>query len=384
MREGMPLTDGSEPDLTVVVPPDGSLAEVAERLVQEVRRAHGIELSIQPGDHATGQLHTRHAIALGCLADNPFIEALYRRWNCLVDRWYPGSGGWVIQTITSPFRHGEHVILLGGSDAMGVQAAVSRWIEYESLETLDATRTRLPWQFEVQLGANHLPLPEDRIDVMGTSASMVATPESELPSHPYESGWISQQTSGPAQQHLLRLGMYGPHADNFHLSRSSQLGLRYLYTGHEDDAKAYRDALLAEARAGVIAKLYHYKSLRMFQLWGLLAPCPVFSDAEREEISDAMRDYLLQESGIAQIDAIRSASIPTQIFSRHHACEALNLWAGADWLWRQTGKSRWLEDRAVADAYFDSQAGTDVPLTGLTEGYASYLEVVLESIWKPS
>ncbi|HCQ04124.1 MAG TPA: hypothetical protein DIT99_27085, partial [Candidatus Latescibacteria bacterium] len=60
------------------------------------------------------------------------------------------------------------------------------------------------------------------------------------------------------------------------------------------------------------------------------------------------------------------------------ACDALNLWIGADWLWRQTGASQWIEDRSVADAYFEAQAGTDVPLTGLTEGYATYLEVYLE------
>ena len=60
------------------------------------------------------------------------------------------------------------------------------------------------------------------------------------------------------------------------------------------------------------------------------------------------------------------------------ACDALNLWVGADWLWRQTGKACWLEDRSVSDAYFEAQTGTDVPLTGLTEGYATYLEVYLE------
>jgi hypothetical protein len=370
---GITFAEDARPAVTVVVPPDGSLDDEASRIVQAVRRCHDVEIEILSGDRAVQQLPTKHAIALGCLADNPFIETLYRRWNCLVDRWYPGEAGWVIQTITSPWRHGEHVLLLGGSDATALHTAVSEWIE-----TLDEGSTQITWRLKVQLGREHLPLPEDRIDVMGTSASMVATPESALPTQPYESGWTSEQASGPAQQHLLRLGMYGPHADNFHLSRSSQLGLRYLYTGREEDAQGYRRALLAEARAGVVAKLYHYKSLRMFQLWGLLAPSPVFTDDDREEISSAIRDYLLNESGIAQIDAIRSASIPTQIFSRHHACEALNLWAGADWLWRQTGESRWLADRAIADAYFESQAGTDVPLTGLTEGYASYLEVVLE------
>ena len=260
-------------------------------------------------------------------------------------------------------------MLLGGSDRQGVRGATDRFIE--QLKTNE--KGHISWQYEVQLGEGHLPLPEDRLDCLGTAASPILTPESDLPERPYESGFVG----GSARDHLLRLGMYGPHADNFHLCRASQLGLRYLYTGRVEDAERYRQILLEEVRSGVVQKLYHYKSVRMFQLWALLSDCPVFDD-DREEISRAIRVYLLEESGVANMDAIREVSKEVEIFSRHHACDALNLWVGADWLWRQTGESRWLDSRAVADAYFEAQAGTDVPLTGLTEGYASYLEVYLE------
>ena len=124
--------------------------------------------------------------------------------------------------------------------------------------------------------------------------------------------------------------MYGPHADNFHLSRSSQLGLRYLYTGNLQDAARFGETLLEEVRSGVVGKLYHYKSIRMFQLWALLYP--VFDDDDREQITGAIRTYLLEESGVASIDAIREASKSSEIFSRHVVCDALNLWVGADWL----------------------------------------------------
>lgn len=364
------IVQSGEAGATVTVPPDGSLDSEARRIVQAVRTRYNVELAVVSGDRALRELPTQHAIALGCLADNPFVQALYYHWNTLVDRWYPGSGGWVVQMIPSPHRQGDCVLLLGGSDPQGVGVATGRFIE--ELKTNDTGR--MPWKLEVQLGAGHLPLPEDRMDCLGTASSPMLTPESALPESLYESGF----GGGSARDHLLRLGMYGPHADNFHLCRSSQLGLRFLYTGRLGDAERYRGTLLEEVRSGAAQRLYHYKSVRMFQLWGLLGGCPVFDDDEREEITRAIRIYLLEESGVASMEAIREASVGSGIFNRHLACDALNLWVGADWLRRRTGESRWLDDRSAADVYFAAQAGTDVPLTGLTEGYASYLEVYLE------
>ena len=357
-------------DATVVTPPDGSLDGEAHRIVQAAFSRHGLKLAVICGDRAMAGLPTQHAIALGCLADNPFVANLYHRWHTLVDRWFPGTGGWVVQLMPSPQRQGDHVLLLAGSDPQGVAAATARLLE-QLESSVDGC---ISWQLHVQLGDGHLPLPADRIDCLGTAASPVQRPESALPATPYESGYVD----GTARDHLLRLGMYGPHADNFHLSRSSQLGLRYLYTGRFEDAHEYRRVLLEEARSGTLQKLYHYKSIRMFQLWAVLGACPVFADDERAEITEAIRAYLLHESGIANKEMIQAASGGSQIFSRHVACDALNLWIGADWLWRVTREDRWLDERAVADVYFESQTGTDVPLTGLTEGYATYLEVYLE------
>lgn len=358
------------PGVTVIMPPDGKGDGEAGRIVPAVRARYGVKVPVMTGDRALQGLSTSHAIALGCLSDNPFIEALYLRWNTLVDRWYPGSGGYVVQMIPSPYRRNHHVLILGGSDPQGVSTATDYFLD--QLETNDTGR--ISWQLKVQLGEGHSPLPEDRMDLLGTATSPISIPESILPEKSYTSAF----KGGLARDHLLRLGMYGPHADNFHLCRSSQLGLRYLYTGNLEDAHAYRRIFLEEIKTGITEKLYHYKSMRMFQLWALLGACPVFDDDDRKIINKAIQTYLLEESGIANMDAIRAQTRKSEIFNRHQACDALNLWIGADWLWRQTGASQWIEDRSVADAYFEAQAGTDVPLTGLTEGYATYLEVYLE------
>jgi hypothetical protein len=352
---------------SLVLPVDGSGDMCAERIAQTVRERCDVDLPIVSGDRA---IKTHHAIALGCLADNPLIEQFYLRWQTLVDRWYPGAGGYVVQMVARPRRVEGCALVLGGSDPQGMVAATEAFLRIVS-EYPDGW---LPWMLEVKLGEGHRPLPEDRIDALGTATGLVSTPESSLPEEQYRPGF----RGGSARDYLLRLGMYGPHADNAHFSRSSQLGLRYLYTGNPDDARQYRRALLGEVESGVVRKLYHYKSIRMFQLWELLAPCSVFSVTERETVTAAILEYLEKESGLVNVEKIRTAADEPGVFDRHTACEALNLWIGADFFWRETGDKIWLERRGIADLFFAGQAETDVPITGLTEGYASYLEVYLE------
>ena len=364
------LIQDGQAAVTIITAPDGSHDGAANRVAAAIKAQFGIAPTIIAATPSVNELPTPHVIALGCLADNPYIESLYFGWHTLVDRWYPGDGGWVIQTLFSTQRPGNHVVLLGGSHAAGVEAAADQFIT--RLKTLSAPQ--IEWCFEVQLGDSHLPLPEDRIDALGTSPSEVEIPESALPETTYVSGFKGDSP----QNHLLRLGMYGPHADNYHICRSSEFGLRYLYSGLAADADRYRKTLLSEARSGVLQKLYHYKSLRMFQLWSIFGSSAGFTAEESAEISAAIQRYLIEESGIANRIEIQADGKDWNIFNRHTACDALNLWIGTDWLWRLTGDIDWLKKRAEADVYFESQAGVDVPLTGLTEGYASYLEVYLE------
>ncbi|MBT7162945.1 MAG: hypothetical protein HN904_09210, partial [Victivallales bacterium] len=312
----------------------------------------------------------RAVLALGCLIDNAVIRTAYLRYRTLVDRWYPGEDGSVLQSIHCPGSEGAPILVVGGSDGAGVMAAAKRL----ATRIGSLTEPRLPWLLDVVLGKRHLPLPEDRIDVLGTATSPVITPESRVPDGPY----VSAYAGGNVQDHLLRLRMFGPHVDNCHFSRSSQFGLRFLYTGCRADGNRYRQALLTEIQQGVLHQLYHYKSIRMFQLWELLSPSDAFADDDRCTITAAIREYLTTGTGIAAVARIRDACTGKGIFNRHLACDALNLWLGADYFARLTSDSSWREHRDVAAAYFASQAGTDVPITGLTEGYFSYLSVYLE------
>ncbi|MBT3376286.1 MAG: PQQ-binding-like beta-propeller repeat protein [Lentisphaerae bacterium] len=364
------LTRDGVSNVVLSVPENGSCNEATELLREGLIARFGKDVPVVTGIPSFTDAPGRNVIALGCLANNTCIAALYLKFRTLVDRWYPGTGGYVLQSVHPAGNAGPDTLILGGSDSEGALMAVRSLLRKLSAAP-DGT---IDWQLEVALGERHLPLPDDRIDVLGTAASPIVTPTSLPPPEPYRSGFLA----GPIEPHLLRLGMYGPHANNSHFCRSAQFGLRYLYTGDAADAARYRDALLEEIQLGVIRQLYHYKSIRTFQLWELLSPSPIFSDTDRATIDEALLDYLLHGTGVAAVAKLQTQSTGTGIFDRHTACDALNLWFGASYFSRLTGEPKWNQYRQIADQYFLKQAGTDVPYTGLTEGYATYLEVYLE------
>ena len=89
-RPFLAIVRAGGPGVTVIMPLHGKIDGEAGRIVPAVRARYGVKVPVMTGDRALQGLSTSHTIALGCLSDNPFIEALYLRWNTLVDRWYPG------------------------------------------------------------------------------------------------------------------------------------------------------------------------------------------------------------------------------------------------------------------------------------------------------
>lgn len=356
-------------DIFLNSPPDGSADEAARFLAETLRVDFGIQAPILKGEKSP-QIKHGTIITLGCMADNPLIRSLYLRFRTIVDRWYPGDGGYVLQSVYPAGGHEPRILIVGGSNQEGVMTAA------RSLAGLwrQKGKADVDWILRVKLGHEHLSSPSDRMDCFPMADAPIKLPEFTTHAGLEKPGY----TGGSIRNYLLLLGMYGPHADNGHFSRSSQLALRYLYTGCDNDGQRYRNMLMDEIRQGIVKRLYHYKSVRMFQLWELLGPSRFFSREDRSVINNAIRDYLLHKTGAAVLDRIRHNSTGKGIFDRHLACDALNLWLGSDYFYRLTGKPRWMEYRKIADKYFHSQAGTDVSCTGLTEGYFTYLEVMLE------
>ena len=355
---------------TIAAPASGEHDDVAFAIAKAVQSRGGVVPPVVTEAEADleGVLAGSHAIVPGNLATSPFVRTLYLKWMTLVDRWYPGKGGRVLRTVHDPFGTGYNVVLAGGSDADGVHEAtrlLCRKIREEGL--------LLGRLHDVKLGEGHEPLP-DRIAAWGTISSHTDGGHGVPRPSDCESGY----DGGPVEDYLLKKAFYGPNADLGQFTVPSQLGLRYWYTGRGEHGRAYRDSLLGDIGSGVLKGTYHYKSLRMFQVWVQMAPSPVFSDEDRLEIDNALLGYVLNSSGVSQADRIAQAIELGGPFNRPLACDVLNLLVGGLYFSRRYPDPRWGRYLELADRYFQSYLGIAEPITGITEGYYTYLEVMLD------
>ncbi len=55
--------------------------------------------------------------------ESTILRRLYFEAYDFTDMAFPGEGGFVLRTIRDPLGTGAHVMLVGGSDLVGVQAA---------------------------------------------------------------------------------------------------------------------------------------------------------------------------------------------------------------------------------------------------------------------
>lgn len=355
---------------TIAVPASGEHDDVAFAIAKAVQSKGGVVPLVTNESEADLEriLVGSHAVVPGNLATSPFVRALYLKWMTLVDRWYPGKGGWVLRTLHNPFGTGYNVVLVGGSDGEGVLEATRLLCRKVREGGLLLGRLH-----DVKLGRGHEPLP-DRIAARGTISSHTDGGHGVPKSSDYESGY----TGGSAEDYLLKKAFYGPNADLGQFTVPTQLGLRYWYTGGDEDGQAYREALLGDIRNGVLKGTYHYKSLRMFQVWDQMGESLVFSDEDRLEVANALLDYVLNSSGVPQADRIAQAIESGGPFNRHLACDVLNLLVGGLYFSRHCPDPQWERYIGLADRYFQSHLEMTEPLTGITEGYYTYLEVMLD------
>ena len=123
--------------------------------------------------HADG-LGGRPVVALGNMMDSAFLRRLYFASHDLVDRAWPGVGGWVLRTMPCSLPGLGPVIIVGVSDRADVAGAVERFIEL-----LGEHGAALPVLHEVKLGRGaelylepaqqFLQDPNQRLDQIGGS-----------------------------------------------------------------------------------------------------------------------------------------------------------------------------------------------------------------------
>ncbi len=185
-------------------------------------------------------------ICIGNLADNPVIRRLYFEFHTLVDRRFPGSDGYLLQTIHDPYGTGHTIVIVGASDDDGLRAATEAFEEV---------------------------LPADGI--LGRLYDLKPAPEyAAVGEFAYGSGRLIIPSGWP---HHFALANYGSRDDPRHTATM------YLLTGDDTHAEKYREQMLRWIEQGIQGHLY---VPGWMELWDLIEEHPVFSNEERLRITN--------------------------------------------------------------------------------------------------
>ncbi len=131
------LIENGAADCLIVHPAgDEPLAMQARSLAAHLKALTGVEIGIKTDTEIVARrfvvdspYRQTHLITLGNLNNNQTMFYLYGNHWTRVDCKWPGPNGFVVQTIGNPWGTGKNVVILGGSDAAGVEAATSYFME---------------------------------------------------------------------------------------------------------------------------------------------------------------------------------------------------------------------------------------------------------------
>ena len=277
-------------------------------------------------------------VVVGNLADSRCMRALYFRFMCATDLWYPGPGGCELRTLCNPFGTGHNVILLGYSDAAGAALGT---------EELHA-RLDDPLPHLAVLRVTRLPLaPQD----------VRSFRREPLPDEAWQ---IANITLGDSKGYL------------------------YYLTGDPELGEEFRCAWCAVIESGyekteqiVQAHLY---SLNRLQSWLLVEHMDLFDAAELLEITRFIYGWAQSEEGVQHVlkgPRVQRVHNPRQ---NHELIPALALAYAADYFSTHfpalPGPDHWLEAAARA---FEPYGASWKPLCdGLCHGWFLSQPIMLE------
>ena len=330
-----PLVADGDALAAILVPGSGAYDEDAVGIQQAIRAATGARVPIVTDVSQAATLPIeRHLIALGNRSTNALISRLYDLYYCILDLKYPGPGGYNVRTLHNPFGNGRNIVLLGGSDSAGVTAASDAFVRILARTSSSPGNLTVGVLNEIRLS------PGLRIDD---------------PKH-WDDGQQGSYGWNAVSDRMALYYMTGR-------ERYAREMLRYAFP---DDATRqelqkiefidYRDSPLAESA--------DYQSHLMVVFWDLIEESPVFSDAERLEVTNALARQLNRLRNEAVYDMTPGTKVEND--NMHASYSALGLhtlgrYFARDYpdpIWTQCLRAAWLYYTSLhEDAEF--AVGTD-------------------------
>ena len=311
--------------------------DIARRVQERIAELSGVELEIVDAEQTTTEeaLGRTSAIVLGNLATSKFVETLYWEWYTLLDLWYPGPGGYVVRTLHDPYGTGRNVVFLGGSDDQGVRDAAEAFCRgLEGGEALKVGRLA-----EIKLGAGH-----------------------EMPA---KGEWLDPRLRVFRADSRLPYGY----------TSTSRAGLIYYYDGDEQQGKYFRHQAL---HTGALSNADHYVAHMHAIIWDLIEESPLFSDEDRQKITEKLLLHARGRDGTAGIGHLRSRIAAGQMRERHSSMQAICTLTASRYFGKHWPSEEWEENLAVVREYFDRQmtnAKADSDIGG--RGVYTYFQTAL-------
>jgi len=300
----IPLATGGRPTAAIVAPQSGTYQTAAAAIQRAIEKRTSVQVPIVSDDSAQAAVPLRgNLIVLGNRSTNKTLSALYDLYYCLVDLKYPGPEGYVIRSVHNPFGNGHSVVIVGGSDAVGVEEGAKALAETMSKAPAAKGEISIGWSMLTKLGKGIKP-PTD-----------VRQFETWEASRGYGSsgyfGWCSISK---------RMAMYYMTGDE--ASAREVIRLSFPDKQAIKDIEAIDDEKI-ENKHDPLAGFYHYNAHMAILFWDLIEESPVFTDEERLKVTNAFARQLNHRKderiyGLAQA--------PAGVSTRHGQWSAISLY----------------------------------------------------------
>ncbi len=301
---GIPLVRGGRPNAAIVAPESGAYRTAAAALQRAIEKRTGAKVPILSDRSPQAALPLKgNLIVLGNRSTNKTIGALYDLFYCLVDLKYPGPEGYVLRSVHNPFGNGHSVVIVGGSDAIGVDEGTKALADILSKASSANGDLSIGWTMVTRLGKGVKP-PTDIREFETWEASKGYGSIGYF-------GWCSISK---------RMAMYYMTGDELsarevvRLSFPDQQALKDIETIDEERIENKRDPL---------AGFYHYNAHMAILFWDLIEESPAFTDAERLKITNAFARQLnhRRDEGVYGL-----RQPPAGVGSRHGQWSAISLY----------------------------------------------------------
>jgi len=308
-----PLVKNGVPAAVIVAPQTGFLGKQANELAAKVFVLTGAPIEIVSDEVAPEELLKRkNVIAIGNMATNRFIEHLYRQWHVILDRTYPGKGGYVVRSLHNPYGTSCNVIFVGGSDDDGVTEAVRVFIDLLKPKKRDSLS--VGWLMKIKLGQG-----------MNPPSIGAFMPKWQVSS--WDDSWRKTSTG--------RETGYAP-ATFFGWNPISIAGVLYYMTGKREYLDCFKVLALPDPLSvplvnlssdaftdplNPLVKNNHYRAHLVPFVYDLIEESPLFSDSERLLITKKLHEQ--------QVDYDPNDTYAVANGDRHAQWHLLTIYAGS-------------------------------------------------------